>query len=175
MMTRRYGRTLGAVMILGGAVIAMSPQRRRMLRRLHHELGRRSRYAEGRLEGLRYRVTGGQPDLLVDDDVLADRVRSMLGPVEKRLDLPRVHVMVDHHVVLLHGDVGSRADAVAIERATAAVPGVMGVRSCLHAGLLPGDSRPSAGRPRPGGPGRGPWRAARAHTRAVLPPRHAAG
>jgi hypothetical protein len=174
-MTRRYGRSLGVVVILGGAVIAMLPQRRRMLRHIRYELGRRSRYAEGRMEGLRYRVTGGQPDLLVDDDVLADRVRSMLGPVEKRLDLPRVHVMVDHHVVVLHGDVGSRADAVTIERATAAVPGVMGVRSCLHVGLLPGDSRPSAGHGHRTGSGRGPRRAARAQTRAVLPRRQTTG
>jgi hypothetical protein len=145
-MTRRYGRTLGAVAIVGGAVIVMRPRGRRLLRHLGHDLGRSSRYAEGRLEGLRYRVTGRQPDLTVDDDILADRIRSMLGPVEKRLDLPRVHVMVDHHVVLLHGDVGSRADAVAIEKAVMAVPGVMGVRSCMHIGLLPGDTRPSAGR-----------------------------
>lgn len=81
----------------------------------------------------------------VPDDVLADRVRSGLGELEHGLDIPHVHVMVERYVAILHGDVPSREIARAIEAATAATPGVRGVESHLHVGLLAGDTRPSAG------------------------------
>ena len=81
----------------------------------------------------------------VPDDVLADRVRSGLGGLERRLDVPHVHVMVERHVAILHGDVPSKETARAIEAATAATPGVRGVESHLHVGLLAGDTRPSTG------------------------------
>ena len=90
-----------------------------------------------------------QPEPTGADDVLADRVRSTLGPLEKRLDLPHVHVTVEKRVVLRHGDVGTEQDAAALEEATADVAGVEGVRSYLHVGLGPGDTRPSQGRRRP--------------------------
>ncbi len=80
------------------------------------------------------------------DNVLADRIRSSLGKREHRLDLPHVHVMVERHVALLHGEVDSEEDAHAIERAAAAVPGVVGVESYLRTGLIRGDTRPSTGR-----------------------------
>jgi uncharacterized protein (DUF2267 family) len=58
----------------------------------------------------------------------------------------RMRVTVERHVVTLHGDAGSLSDVKAIGRAVASVPGVVGVRSALHVGLLPGDTRPSWGR-----------------------------
>jgi uncharacterized protein (DUF2267 family) len=82
----------------------------------------------------------------VPDDVLADRIRSTLGPLEQRLDVPRVHVMVEDHVALLHGDVGTAEEAGQIEQAVQSVSGVTAVESYLHVGLLRGDARPSEGR-----------------------------
>jgi uncharacterized protein (DUF2267 family) len=105
-------------------------------------LARRS----GRWRGALYRLLGRRPDPNVDDATLADRIRSELGPLEKRLDLPHVHVMVEDHVALLHGEVGWPRDAATIERATRRVSGVRGVESYLHVGLLRSDVRPSKGR-----------------------------
>jgi CBS domain-containing protein len=82
----------------------------------------------------------------VADDVLADRVRSALGPIERRLDVPRVHVMVHDHIVVVHGDVPTRRDRDEIVSAVVTMPGVRGVEDLLHIGLLAGDTRPSAGR-----------------------------
>jgi uncharacterized protein (DUF2267 family) len=81
------------------------------------------------------------------DTVLADRVRSTLGTVEATLDVPHLHVMVERGVVLLHGDVPNEStERVLVERARQ-VRGVRDVVSHLHAGLLPGDTRPSDGAP----------------------------
>lgn len=110
------------------------------------DLAARSRDRSGPLQGLAYRLAGRHPDPDVDHNVLADRIRSTLGPLEARLDLPHIHVMVEEHVALLHGDVATDADADRIEAAVAAVAGVEGVESYLHIGLLPSDSRPSEGR-----------------------------
>jgi hypothetical protein len=121
--------------------------RGRALARRTVKNGRRTvAYTQGRLQGLRYAAAGRHPDETVPDDVLADRVRTSLGPVLHRLDLPRVHVTVETHVVTLHGDAGTLSDVKAIGRAVAGVPGVVAVRSALHVGLLPGDTRPSWGR-----------------------------
>ncbi|HEY8546666.1 MAG TPA: DUF2267 domain-containing protein [Acidimicrobiales bacterium] len=108
----------------------------------------RARRRRGELKGQVYRLSGRRPDPDVDHNVLADRIRSTLGPIEARLDLPRIHVMVEDHVALLHGDVATEADAAEIEAAVAAVSGVEGVESYLHVGLLPSDTRPSEGRRR---------------------------
>lgn len=105
---------------------------------------RKLRYFEGRLHGVRYRLNRRQPDPAVIDNVLADRIRSELGSLERQLDLPHIHVMVEKHVALLHGEVGSDADAEQIERRVAAVSGVAGVESYLRVGLTRGDSRPSS-------------------------------
>ncbi len=129
-----------ALLVAAGGVVALrqgTRTRKVALRRLH--------YAAGRMHGVAYRISGRQPDPAVPDPVLADRVRSVLGPVEKRLDVPHVHVMVEQHVALLHGDVGSVVDAEELEAAAAAVPGVRDVESHLHIGLIKGDTRPSAG------------------------------
>jgi len=53
--------------------------------------------------------------------------------------------MVEDHVAILHGSVGSEADALRIEDAVAKVSGVRGVESHLHVGLGRGDTRPSEG------------------------------
>jgi hypothetical protein len=100
----------------------------------------------GRIRGVLYRIAGRQPDPRVDDLTLADRVRSELGPVEKHLDLPHVHVMVEDHVVLLHGDVQWPYEAASLVEAVRAISGVRDVESHLHVGMLPSDTRPSEGR-----------------------------
>lgn len=110
------------------------------------ELAARARDRRGPLQGVAYRLSGRRPDPDVDHNILADRIRSTLGPLEARLDLPHIHVLVEDHVALLHGDVATEADADQIEAAVAAVSGVEGVESYLHIGLLPSDTRPSEGR-----------------------------
>jgi hypothetical protein len=94
----------------------------------------------------RYRVLGCRPDPEVDDQLLADRIRSELGPLQKHLDLPHVHVTVHRHVAILHGDVGWPRDAATIARRVREVSGVRDVDSKLHVGLLKGDTRPSHSR-----------------------------
>ena len=109
-------------------------------------LARRLLRAHGRLRGALYRLSGHHPDPNVDDRTLADRVRSVLGPIEKRLDLPRLHVMVEDHVVLLHGDVEWPHEEATITHAVQQVSGVRGVESHIHVGMLRSDTRPSTGR-----------------------------
>lgn len=140
-------RAVGILAMTGGAAVVLRPgtSANRTLRRRLHELGRRGRYLEGRAHGLGYRLRGRHPDPDVIDTVLADRVRSSLGGLEKALDLPRIHVMVEDHVVLLHGEVAGPDEAAEIERAAAAVSGVVGVESYLHVGLGRGTTRPSVG------------------------------
>lgn len=140
-------RAVVAAIALAGAVVFLRPgtHANRVARHRLDLAGRRLRHFAGRLRGVSYRMRGGRPDPDVTDDVLADRIRSSLGGIEKRLDVPRIHVMVVDHVALLHGAVGSPDDAAEIERAVAAVSGVVGVESCLHVGLGGGDTRPSAG------------------------------
>lgn len=139
----------GAAVLAAGAVLLRpGTHAHRVARQQLHLAGRKARYAGGKLQGEVYRARGRQPDPNVADDVLADRVRSSLGGLEKRLDLPRVHVMVQEHVVSLHGSVGTRDDADAIVRTVASVSGVGGVDSHLHVGLSSGDCRPSEGRGR---------------------------
>jgi uncharacterized protein (DUF2267 family) len=70
----------------------------------------------------------------------------VLGPLEKRLDLPHVNVMVEDHAAVLHGVVGSDHDMEQIVDAVLDVPGVRSVDCWLHVGLGPGDTRPSEGR-----------------------------
>lgn len=92
----------------------------------------------------RYRLSGAHPALDVDDKTLADRIRSTIGPLEKRLGVPRVHVMVESRKAVLHGEVRSLSDVQALESAVSAVSGVDQVESRLHVGLLPGEDRASA-------------------------------
>jgi uncharacterized protein (DUF2267 family) len=129
---------------LGGLVLA---------RRHQHGLGVRwrrlrgtVRHEAGRWPGVVYRWAGRHPSDDIDDLTLADRVRSTIGPLEKSLDLPHVHVMVEKGVVLLHGEVATEDERQAIEYEVSGIAGVQAVESYLHLGLLPGDTRPSAGR-----------------------------
>jgi uncharacterized protein (DUF2267 family) len=100
-------------------------------------------------EGIRYRLHRRHPDPDVDDLTLADRVRSTIGPLERKLDLPHIHVMIEEHVALLHGDVAYADEAAVLERAVRRVAGVRGVDSYLHVGLLRSDTRPWQGRNAP--------------------------
>jgi uncharacterized protein (DUF2267 family) len=147
MLTKIIGRAADAAEVVVRRVGDAGGGRGRAIARRAIRDGRRTAaYTRGRLDGLRYAAAGRHPDENVSDDILADRVRTALGPVLRRLDLPRVHVTVERHVVTLHGDAGSLRDIKAIGQLVAAVPGVTGVRSALHVGLLPGASRPSWGR-----------------------------
>lgn len=141
-------RTARAGLGLAGVAVVLRPGSRagKALRSNGDRLARELRYWSGRWRGISYRLAGRRPDPGVPDDVLADRIRSTLGPLERRLDVPRVHVMVEDHVALLHGDVGTAGEAEQIEQAVRAVSGVSAVESYLHVGLLRGESRPSQGR-----------------------------
>ncbi len=145
--TKRLMQTAGVAAGAIGVVAASAPESRvgRTARRLVDGLARNSRYMVSSAPGIVYRLTGRSPDPDVADDILADRIRSSLGPLEKRLDVPHVHVMVYDHVAILHGEVPDDRSAMAIEYAAMRVSGVKGVESHLHAGLAPGDTRPSEG------------------------------
>ena len=84
-----------------------------------------------------------------DELGLADRVRTALGPIERELDVPHVHVMVEHRVAILHGEVPDRRTEEAIVRVARDVPGIDDVVSKLHVGLTAGDTRPSTGAAEP--------------------------
>jgi uncharacterized protein (DUF2267 family) len=145
MRARTRGLVTGAA--AAGAAVMLRPGTRgnKLVRRELAHARRRLRYLEGRIQGASYRLSGRQPDPKVIDNVLADRIRSSLGRLEHRLDMPHIHVMVEDHVALLHGEVDKERDAHEIEGTVAAVPGVAGVESYLHTGLTRGDTRPSAG------------------------------
>ncbi len=146
-MSRLVKGLTGGLMLAGGVVVARrGTTLNRVVGRFISDTGRHLRYLSGRLEGLSYTLEGRHPDPNVIDKVLADRIRSQLGGLEKRRDLPHIHVMVEDHVALLHGEVATKEDADAIEKAVAAVSGVKAVQSHLHVGLISGDTRPSEGR-----------------------------
>ena len=130
-------------LIAAGAGLARSMCRSERTERA--ALGRRVRYLRGCLHGEIYQALGRRPDPDVSDDILADRVRSRLGPISKALDIPHVHVMVNDHVVMLHGDVAEAADALVLADVVAQTAGVRGGVSSLHEGLLRSDTRPSEG------------------------------
>ena len=146
-VTKRVLQASGLIAGVIGVVAASAPETGagRAARRLAQRLARDARYAVASAPGLLYRLSGRHPDPGVSDDVLADRIRSSLGPLEKRLDIPRVHVMVEDHVAIVHGEVPADSDARAIGHAIIRVSGVRGVESHLHPGLIAGDTRPSEG------------------------------
>lgn len=80
-----------------------------------------------------------------DDGILADRIRSTLGPLLKRLDQPRVHVMASQGDVTLHGDVSDLQAKALVESSVRSVSGVNRITSHLRVGLQPGETTPSAG------------------------------
>jgi uncharacterized protein (DUF2267 family) len=140
------------VLLVGSAVLGVVALRdastRRALGHSSRSVAGSVRYARGRLRGVAYRLRGRHPAKDVPDPVLADRIRSALGPMQRRLDLPHLHVMVHDHVAVLHGDVSTDLAREALEEAVVEVAGVRGVESFLHVGLLPSDTRPSQGRDR---------------------------
>jgi uncharacterized protein (DUF2267 family) len=146
-ITKKLVKTAGVAAGVIGMVAASTPDNAvgRAARQLAGRLGRDIRYAAASAPGLLYRLAGRAPDPNVPDDVLADRIRSSLGPLEHRLDVPRVHVMVEDHRAIVHGDVPDEATARAIEHAIMRISGVKGVESHLHPGLVGGDTRPSEG------------------------------
>jgi osmotically-inducible protein OsmY len=81
--------------------------------------------------GLAYRATRRQPSTTVDDAVLADRIRSSIGPLEKRLHNSRINVPVETGIAILHGDIEAREAATQIEEAERGVAGVRDIRSHL--------------------------------------------
>jgi uncharacterized protein (DUF2267 family) len=137
---------VGASVVGVAVAAARSTEIGRIVRRVSADVEQRSRALRSAWPGIRYRAAGRHPDLDVSDEVLAQRVRSVLGPVERRLDIPRAHVTVDDGVATLHGVVSSDLDAHELEYTTHRVPGVRGVASYLHVGLGPSDTRPSEGR-----------------------------
>lgn len=94
-------------------------------------LRRRGRHTIRRAKGITYRALRRHPDADVDDATLADRVRSSIGPLEKRLRMPRVHVTVENGVVILHGEAPDQEASAQVVRAVEHVTGVRGVRSHL--------------------------------------------
>lgn len=148
-MTKALG-ALGALAATAlGAALAHSSVLRRQMSKASDVVDRQLRRYAGERKGVRYRLSGQHPDPDVDDATLADRVRSSLGPLLLRLDLPHLHVMSENHVIFLHGEVDDVNDVRAIEVAVGRIPGVRGVESYLRVGLLPSDTRPSAGRGAP--------------------------
>jgi uncharacterized protein (DUF2267 family) len=135
--------TAGALTL--GVVVLRTPAGRRWSRHMGRVVTRTTRYERGRLKGLWYHLNGRQPDPAAEGVELADRVRSTLGPLEHRLDVPRVHVLAEGHDVLLHGDLASADQAEALVDAVSRIPGVGMVKSHLHVGFAPGDTCPSAG------------------------------
>jgi hypothetical protein len=179
------------LMILAAVVLGLLwLLRERRAAKVRAASGRRARYLRGRWKGIQYRLAGRRPDPWAGDDVLADRVRSELGPLKQQLDVPRVHVQVHDHHESLHGDVPTWDAADRIVSAVLHVSGIQGVESYLHIGLTQGDTRPSEGRLHPGKshalqallgrrsaatcPRTGPWRrcvpcSARSWTKCRLP------
>ena len=165
--------TVAALGVMGvRALFGPGTHGRALLRREGDRIAREVRHQTGRWQGISYRARGRCPDPTVTGSVLADRIRSSLGPLEAQLDLPHIHVMVEDQIALLHGDVATAEQADQIEQAVAAVSGVAWVESYLHVGLLPSDTRPSDGaRHRP--PSEALRRLLGAATRAGVDEQHA--
>jgi uncharacterized protein (DUF2267 family) len=148
--TRIAGAVAAGCFVTGIGVLETTVAGRRLSRRLARSVTRMARYESGRLEGIRYHLSGRRPDISASDRLLGDRVRSVLGPLEHRLDVPRVHVQAQGHEVLLHGDVPSEKEAAEITGAVRKIAGVEHVSSHLHVGLFPGDTKPSQAADHPG-------------------------
>jgi hypothetical protein len=87
--------------------------------------------AAHRAKGLAYRGLRRHPSTEVDDSVLADRIRSTIGPLEKQLHNARINVTVEDGVAILHGEVETPEVADEIEEAVRGVAGVRDIRSHL--------------------------------------------
>lgn len=132
MSRRTLLRVVAALAATGAAAsVARDAHLRHLLRHGLRRAERELHHLEGALRGVRYHALGGEPDPMALDSVLADRVRSELGRLERRLDVPHVHVSVRRHAATLHGEVGGEADAAEIEKRVLQVSGIWGcARSC---------------------------------------------
>ncbi|MGZ6792468.1 MAG: BON domain-containing protein [Mycobacteriales bacterium] len=144
-LARRLAVPALAVAAVGGWLARRPTPAGRVVRRAEHRAGSRLRWVRGRSRHWGYALADRRPDPDVPDEVLAERVRAELGLVTSKLDLPRVHVAVEHHVVTLEGAVGDAADASLLQEEAMAVSGVRQVVSHLQEGLPPGINRPSQG------------------------------
>ncbi len=144
MSTKSRSRGVAWLLIVGAAVAALAAVRRQRpyipdwMRHVEDALKRPLRRTRGVLLREARHVTA-------DDVVVADRVRSSIGPLLKELDNPRVHVMAEGSRVLLHGEVVDEEARTAVEDAVRQVDGVGVVASYLTVGLLAGEARPSSG------------------------------
>jgi hypothetical protein len=87
--------------------------------------------AVNKAKGMTYRAMRRHPSTTVDDSVLADRIRSSIGPLEKQLHSSRINVTVENGIAILHGDIESPEAAAQVEDAVRGVAGVHGIRSHL--------------------------------------------
>lgn len=113
-------------------------------RRLEHEVARKRRYLEGRVEGVAHVLdassrTGAPRDM--DDRTIVDRIRSEVDAVRRAQG--RVLVDAVDGIVTLRGQVDV-SDAEAIERGVRSVPGVRGVRDLLHTPDQPAPNKQQA-------------------------------
>lgn len=127
-------RMIRVVAVIGLVAVGIRarPRLRRGCAHGWRTLQRRRRFLVGKAHGWAYRLRGGHPDPDVVDAVLADRVRSAIGPLEKRLGVRPLDVRVDDHVVFMNGEVAHLDDAAALERAVQDISGVAAVRSHLR-------------------------------------------
>jgi uncharacterized protein (DUF2267 family) len=140
-------RRLGAAAFIGAfALTAMTATSRRTDRESARDwmrhLGDRVKRPIARRRGSILRELREEAS---DDVVLADRVRSSLGPLLKELDTPHIHVMAEGNRVLLHGEVVDGAARAQIEAAVRKIAGVGTVATYLKVGLFVGEDRPSRG------------------------------
>jgi uncharacterized protein (DUF2267 family) len=143
-MRRKLMGLMAVAVAIVGLLLLRREHLRAVVRTRGDQLARTTRRLVGTWRGVNYRLRRRRPDPEVSDLVLADRIRSSIGRLEKQLDIPHVHVMVEEHVATLHGEVASPEQAASLEGAVSKISGVVGVESHLHVGLISGDTRPSS-------------------------------
>ncbi len=94
---------------------------------------RRANYEEGRLAGLVYKIkqlgTDFDRDKYVDDDLIAQRVRTRIGENKLTSRIPRINVDSGNGIVTLRGGVHTEEEKTNLEKVTCAVPDVEGVNN----------------------------------------------
>jgi hypothetical protein len=117
--------------IAGASAAAIGGWLVRRSRSLTHNASPSLHRTVNQAKGLAYRATRRHPSTRVDDSVLADRIRSTIGPLEKQLHNARINVTVEDGIAILHGDIDSPEAAKQIEEAVRSIAGVHGIRSHL--------------------------------------------
>ena len=123
-MRKRAWLASASVAAIGGWLALRSKPLTKNASRYLHRTVNQSR-------GLAYRAMRRHPSTTVDDSVLADRIRSTIGPLEKQLHNSRINVTVENGIAILHGDIEPPEAADQIEQAVRGVAGVRDVRSHL--------------------------------------------